>query len=60
MAALGIDGEDPGVGADQQNVLIPDMAKQGLGLEICRRDALGKIRPGRLCFFFSHFQTPAW
>jgi hypothetical protein len=57
MAAMGVDREDLGSGAHQQDLLITDMSEQGLAGEVAGRDALGKIRSGGWGLFVCHIES---
>jgi hypothetical protein len=52
-----IDRENLGSGANQQNILIADVAEQGLTGEVTERDALGEIRPCRRGLLVSHVHS---
>ena len=54
MAAMRVDGENLRPGAHQQDLLVADMAEQGLAAEFAWCDALREIRPGRRGLLFSH------
>jgi hypothetical protein len=57
MTAMRIDRENLGSGANQQNILIADVAEQGLCGEVTERDALCEIRPCRRDLLVSHVHS---
>jgi hypothetical protein len=58
MAAMRIDRENLRSGANQQNILIADVAEQGLSGEVTECDALCEIRSCRRGLFVSHVPLP--
>ena len=59
MAAMRVDGENFDAGAHQQDLLVADMAEQGLAGKVTRCDTQGEIRPGRQGLLFSHVRSPS-
>ena len=57
MAAVGIDRENFGTFADQQNLLVTDMADQLSIPEIARIDALRQVWSNRLSLLLGHRLT---
>ena len=57
MTAMRIDRENLGSGANQQNILIADVAEQGFSGEVIERDALCEIRPCRRGLLVSHVHS---
>ena len=58
MAAMRVDGEDFRTRAYQQDVVIADMAEQGLAGELGQFDAQRQIRTGGRGFVISHWLLP--
>ena len=58
VAAMGVDGEYLGTGADEHNTFIAYVPQQGLAGEVVQGNALREVRPSGLGLLFSHSPSP--